>query len=65
MSLAKIPLIVAFSLAFRRCITSPNPAPPKTERFSKKTLNTAWYTQELPKYATVSKYNPNVRSPKQ
>ncbi len=52
MSLAKIPFIVLFSLAFNKCITSPNPAPPKTEWIAENTSYTSWYYQ-VPKYATV------------
>jgi len=52
MSLAKVPLVLLFSLSFKRCLTSPNPAPPKSESISQKTFNAAWYTQKLLGYAT-------------
>ncbi|KAF8967379.1 hypothetical protein BDZ97DRAFT_1938246 [Flammula alnicola] len=55
MSLAKIPLIFCVSLAFKRCITSPNPAPPKDEQIQEQksqVMEFSWYTQGVPKYAT-------------
>lgn len=53
MSLAKIPFVFLFSLAFNKCITSPNPTPPKTEWISENTSYTSWYYQ-VPKYARVT-----------
>ncbi|KJA17928.1 hypothetical protein HYPSUDRAFT_57429 [Hypholoma sublateritium FD-334 SS-4] len=53
MSISKIPLVVLFSFAYKRCITPPNPAAPKAERISNKTLNTTWYTQNMLRYARL------------
>ena len=63
MSLSKIPFVILFSLAYKRCITPPNPAAPKAERISNKAFNASWYTQNVLKYARVD-YNfvlsPNI-----
>ncbi|KAF8902567.1 hypothetical protein CPB84DRAFT_1846220 [Gymnopilus junonius] len=48
MSLAKVPVTLIVSYAFKRCIRPPNPPPPKEERIHTNFLEVGWYTANTP-----------------
>lgn len=54
MSLAKVPVTLIVSYAFKRCIRPPNPPPPKEERINTNFLEFGWYTTNTPGPAGVS-----------
>ncbi|KAF8964771.1 hypothetical protein BDZ97DRAFT_1814404 [Flammula alnicola] len=57
MSLAKIPLIALVSWAFRKCITPPNPPPPKdAQRISSRKIEAQWYARQVTVSAAYLQY---------
>ncbi|KAF8881680.1 hypothetical protein CPB84DRAFT_1851486 [Gymnopilus junonius] len=51
MSLAKIPISLLVSYAFKKGTSPPNPPPPKEERITTNFLEHEWYTTKIPKLA--------------
>ncbi|KAF8186385.1 hypothetical protein BJ912DRAFT_852268 [Pholiota molesta] len=47
MSLTKIPAILLVSLAFQKCVTPPQPPPPRSERIETASMDVEWYTRTV------------------